>query len=286
MSDSTHIINSTDASFGDDVILKSEDTAVLIDFWAPWCGPCRMLSPILEQLAEHYQGKLIIAKVNTDENPALAQHFSIRGIPALKLIKAREVVYETTGVQPFTELQAAIDPFISAENAKPENADTESVNPQTPAERIAELELALQDDDTNVAMNLELVSTYLINDQNAKAFAHFDKLPINITESENGQKVRVLVDFYKAKEQAPDYDTLSEQLIADPMNHMARYQLGLHKLLDGYHEAALQDFMFIVQTAPDYKDGLGRKALIASFAVVDDEALIKNYRRKMASLLN
>lgn len=287
MSESPHIFNSTDASFGDDVILKSDENAVLIDFWAPWCGPCRMLAPILEQLAEHYKGNLLIAKVNTDENPALAQHFAIRGIPALKLIKDREVVFETTGVQPFPELQKSIDPFIQKSEVKSElNESPEAVKEVSPEERIAELKAALIEDKDNEAMNLELVSTYLINNQFDAAFGHFDSLPMSVTETENGQKVRVLVDFYKIKTLAPDFDTLNEQLMKDPTNHTARHQLGVNKLLEGYHEAALQDFMYIMESAPGYENGLGRKSLVAAFSVIDDEDVIKAYRRKMASLLN
>ncbi len=290
MADSQHIFNSTDKSFPDDVIQKSEETTVLVDFWAPWCGPCRMLAPILEQLADHFEGNLLIAKVNTDENPALAQHFGIRGIPALKVISGREVVYETTGVQSVAVLIEALSPFINtAESEKAlENSELdESIeNSFKPAERIAELEAALEQNPDDENMNLELISTYLINNQTDAAYARLLTLPINVTETEHGQKVKVLVDFYRAKQHAPDYDALSNELIKDPNNHAARYQTGVHKLLEGSQQAALQDFLYIFETAPDFEDGLGRKALLAAFTITDDDNLIKTYRRKMASLLH
>ena len=81
----------------------------LVDFWAPWCGPCRMQLPILEQLGEAYADKATIAKVNVDESPNLAVRFGIRSIPALKVLKDGEVVKEFVGVQQLAQLTAALD---------------------------------------------------------------------------------------------------------------------------------------------------------------------------------
>jgi len=135
-------------------------------------------------------------------------------------------------------------------------------------------------------MNLELISTYLINNQTDAAYSLLQKLPVNITQTENGQKTSVLVDFYRAKQQAPDLQEANNALLKNSNDHSARYYIGVHKLLEGSQQAALEDFLYILENSPEYEDGLGQKALIAAFALIEDESLIKRFRRKMASLLH
>jgi len=104
---SERIIHVTDADF-DENVLQSGDP-VLVDFWAEWCGPCKMIGPILEQLAEEYEGRLTIAKLNIDNSPATPQKYSVRGIPTLLLFKGGHEVARKVGAMPKSQLAAFID---------------------------------------------------------------------------------------------------------------------------------------------------------------------------------
>lgn len=98
MSMNNEILHITHDSFQKDVV--EDSSPILIDFWAPWCGPCKSLAPILEKVAEDLNGKVRVAKVNVDEEPALSEAFQIRGIPALALIKDRKIIDMITGLMP------------------------------------------------------------------------------------------------------------------------------------------------------------------------------------------
>lgn len=102
-----HVLETTDANFESDV-LKS-DVPVLVDFWAVWCGPCRALSPIVDEIANDNAGKIKVYKVNTDDNPNTPAQYGVRGIPALFLFKNGEVVDQSTGVLPKANIQSMVE---------------------------------------------------------------------------------------------------------------------------------------------------------------------------------
>ena len=107
----------TDDTFSTDVL--QADNVVLVDFWAPWCGPCRQIAPILEKIATEYDGKVVVAKVNTDENPEWAQRFEVRGIPTMLFVAGGKVVYQQVGAVPGGYLKQIVDQFLTTVNAPP-----------------------------------------------------------------------------------------------------------------------------------------------------------------------
>lgn len=104
-------IHVTDAEF-EEKVLNSE-TPVVVDFWAPWCGPCRMVAPILEDLAKEYGDKLVIAKVNTDENPQWAMRYGVQGIPTMLFVKGGELVDRIVGAAPKPSIQQRVDSMLA-----------------------------------------------------------------------------------------------------------------------------------------------------------------------------
>jgi thioredoxin 1 len=107
-----HTLTFTDSAF-DQEVLRS-DTPVLVDFWAPWCGPCRAMAPTVDAIAQEYAGKVKVGKLNTDDNPGTAMRFGIRGIPTLLLFKGGQVVEQRVGAMPKPEVIKMLAPHVAS----------------------------------------------------------------------------------------------------------------------------------------------------------------------------
>ena len=110
----TEPLHVTDDAF-EKTVLKSE-VPVVVDFWAPWCGPCKMVAPVLDKLADEFAGKMLIAKVNTDDNPKWAQSYNVQGIPTMLFIADGKVVHQQVGALPEPMLRSVIDQFLDVVN--------------------------------------------------------------------------------------------------------------------------------------------------------------------------
>ena len=114
-------VHVTDAAF-EETVLKST-TPVIVDFWAPWCGPCRQVAPSLEKIANDYDGRVVVAKVNTDEDSQWAQQFEVSGIPTMLFVADGKVVYRQVGAVPFGFLKNIVDKFLEVVNTPEAKAD-------------------------------------------------------------------------------------------------------------------------------------------------------------------
>jgi thioredoxin 1 len=106
----TEPIHVTDAEFEQTVLQSS--TPVIVDFWAPWCGPCKMIAPILEKLSQEYDGKIVVAKVNTDDNPEWAMKYGVQGIPTMLFVSGGKIVHRQVGALPERMLREAVSQFL------------------------------------------------------------------------------------------------------------------------------------------------------------------------------
>ena len=171
----------TDATFETDVLAVSDTTPVVVDLWAPWCGPCRTLGPILEKVVEETDGEVVLVKVNTDENPALTDAFKVQGIPAVHAVANRRVVASFVGAQPEAAVREFVEKLRPTEESKRLAALIETGTEES-------LLAALEQDPANPQAIVALAEVYVAEGRNDEALAMLDKVP----ESHETRRVAAL----------------------------------------------------------------------------------------------
>lgn len=285
MSDLPHVFEATTETFEAEVLQKSLQTPVLVDFWATWCGPCKSLGPILEKLAGEYNGAFELAKVDVDKEQQIAAAFQIRSVPTVFLIKDGQIVDGFPGAMPEGQLRE----FLTQHGVMPAEAPAEAAEvealPLDPQAEVAALREAIAADPEKAELKLDLALALIKTGATAEAGPLLDALPANLATDDRAIRARARLDFGNALEGAPAADVLAARVQADGNDLEARYQLGIHQLLGGNDEAALEQFIEMLRIDRTFRDNLPRKALIDAFRVIEDEDLVGRYRRRMSSLL-
>ena len=287
MSESPFIFNVTQEDFTQNVLEKSLRVPVLVDFWADWCGPCHMLMPILSKLVEEYQGKVLLAKVNSDEQQALAARFGVRSLPTVKVFKNGSVVDEFMGVQPESVIRQILERHI----------ERESDNIRLEAERALEtgnqelalslLQKAAQMDPDNAAVKIDLARILLNKGEAERAEIILDDLQGEDRDKVEVKSLKARLTFARIAAEAPNQKALESILSSDPRNLRARYQLSAHYVLINDYDTAMDQLFEIMRRDRKFEDDAGRKGLLSVFEILGNEdKRVNRYRSKMFNFLH
>ncbi len=282
----THVFDVDQQTFETDVLKASMDTPVLVDFWATWCEPCKTLGPMLEKLADEYNGAFRLGKVDVDTQQELAGMFGIKSIPTVVLVKDGQVLDGFTGALPEGQLREFLARHVQPLEAAPvEEVAADDTPAETSAQAVERLQLAIDAASDKPELKLELALALMRDGQHEAADAALKALPANLAIDARAVRLRSELDLAQALIDAPGSAELQQRVQTDGSDWAARDLLGVRLLLEGDAAEGLDQFLAILQHARDWNEGQGKKRLLAAFATLDDAELVSRYRRKMASLL-
>ena len=280
-------IDVTEADFEQQVIAASMQMPVVVDLWAEWCGPCRMLKPILEKLAEEYQGRFRLAKVDSDQNQDIARQFAVRGIPTvIGIVNGREVA-RFTGAQPESSVREFLDKLMPspAEPLVQQAAAALSGGDVTHA--LHHLQEALTLDPAHLEARLAASEILLGTGRLQDAQVMLDGLPADKRGDERVSALAARIDFALKTKDSPDPGVLQQRVQSNPADLEARLQLAILLSAREEYETALQHLLSIVQQDRHFQDDIGRKTMLEVFQLLGGgHELVSRYRRLLAQALN
>jgi putative thioredoxin len=271
----------TDGNFAVEVQEKSKTIPVVVDFWAPWCGPCRVLGPIIEKVAEENKGKVVLAKLNTDENPKVAALFRIQGIPAVKAFKDGKVVAEFTGAYPEPQVRAFFERVVGA----PAIRVTQEAEDHLRAGNVEAAEQAfraiLQKQPGQPDAVVGLATIMLSRGQTAEADELLERAPAD--RRAKTMRHRIFLDGFAAKHEGEDLEAAAK---ANSRNPRDRYRWGVMLAARERYEEALDELIESVRIDRSFADGAARKAILAIFDIIGlDSPMTREYQRRLSSAL-
>lgn len=287
MASPDNIIDVTAADFDQVVIENSFSRPVLVDFWADWCGPCKMQLPVLQNIAKDYPDAVIIAKVNTDSERELAEQHGIRSLPTLRLYRNGEVVKELMGAQPESALRPLIESHMERAS---DQALQQALEKLQLGDRDAALQLlktAYTDDPHNHRVAIFYARLCAENNDLGCAQDVLSGLPMDERDKADARALQALVELKQAVADAADIPSLQQRLSENPHDSEARYQLACRQALEGDVDAALDNLIELLRQNPGYADHAAKQGLLKLFDLLGSEdERVGQYRRKMFALLH
>ncbi len=282
---STYIIDVTDQTFAAAVLERSKTGPVVVDFWADWCGPCRMLGPILEKLAAEANGAFILAKIDVDHNPQVAMRYQVQGIPAVKAFRDGQMVAEFTGALPEAQVREFIEGLApSPADQYARQADEWEKNGQ-PARAIKNYKDALAEKADHYPARVGLGRVLMKQGQVDEALAVLKGIPAGVHERVAADTLVATVQFRQYAIEHNEVD-LRAKIETNPADTPSRYALASLLATEERYPEALAEFLELVRRDRQYNDDGARKAMLALFNIIgQNQPLAKTYRQKLANVL-
>ncbi len=278
--DSQWVVDATPETFEADVNTRSQELLVVLDFWAPWCAPCRALGPILEKLAKEYNGSFMLVKADTEKLPEAAAQFGVQGIPAVYAVVDGKIANAFNGAMPEPELREWIDQVLVISSL----AEALRLEEIAPEAALAKYQTLATKDPSNSVVKIGLARMLLQQEM-------FDECKTIMAELEargylepEAEKVKAALDLHGMKDN--DLATTREAAAAKPDDGELQFQLAESLAGAQQYEEALGICLTLVENDRHGVGEQGRKLMLEIFrALPDDSALITTYRRKLSMVL-
>jgi len=286
-----HTKDGTDQGFIADVVEASMTQPVIVDFWAPWCGPCRTLGPILERTVEARKGAVKLVKINTEEHPAYAGQLGVRSIPAVYAFHKGRPVDGFMGALPESQVNAFIERLLGGTDTA--QVIAEALTQAEAASQAGDIALAaeiyaavIQEDPENTAAIAGLARCYLASGDTDRALATLDMVPEAKKNESVVKGVRLAIEMAADAPAPTELDAALSAVSADPGDHAKRYELAEQFAAAGRYKDAADHLLIILSAKLGWEDGKAKTKLLQVFEAAGptDPVTIEG-RRRLASLM-
>ncbi len=287
MTSSPHIFEVTVENFEADVIAASDQTPIVLDFWAPWCGPCKTLTPILEKLAVEYGGRFRLAKVNSDEQQEIAGMFGIRSLPTVIALKGQKPVSAFQGAQPESAVRQFLDKIVPSESDERLGKAVAKLDAGDINGAVDELKVALAINPQLDAARVMLADIAMRDNRIDEAKAYLEACSPMTRMEEDFQRVATKILAAEEAGNSPEAAALKARIDKDANDHDARYHLAAVYAAQNQYEPAFQTLLESVQLDRTWNEQAAKKRMVEYFSLANEQPeLVRRYRQALAATLN
>ena len=282
------------SNFEHEVIEASRKAPVLVDFWAPWCGPCRALGPVLERLEEAYGGRFKLVKINSDESPELSQQFMVRSIPYVLAFADGNPVDGFIGALPESQVRAFLDRLLPGSAEAERRRAHKLIGEGDFTGALAALRAVIAADAENDEARLDLADVLLnrlpggpVQDQLQDADRALAGLGARGQADSRCAALKVRLESLREATALPDLAILRAQVAADGSDLKARSALAQRYIADGQLEKALDELLEVIKRNRQYNEGAARQTFLSVLELAADRpTMVSDYRRRLSMVLN